>query len=142
MCATMGSRAEKLHVLSLIPGRVRLHFPCWPTSKVDQFEDRLSRVPGVQRVQANQLTGNFLIHFDPGIMGADQLLAEVQKEWDKLRPAPTSLLIPGEVRGQPAEGTTTSRWIRVGVRGLLGHTVVDSLWFGAGFLGSAFGLPL
>jgi hypothetical protein len=138
----MSSWAGKFHVLSLIPGRVRLHFPNWSTGGVDQIEDRLGRVPGVQSVEANRLTGNVLIHFDPRISDANKLLMDLQKEWDQLRPAVPSLPVPGEGRGQRAEGAPTSRWIRVGVGGLLGHAVVDSLWFGAGFLGSAVGLPL
>ena len=32
--------------------------------------------------------------------------------------------------------------MRVGVRGLLGHAAVDSVWFAAGFLGETLGLPL
>jgi hypothetical protein len=40
------------------------------------------------------------------------------------------------------DGPATSLWLRVGVRGLLGHALVDSLWFTAGFLGKALGLPL
>jgi hypothetical protein len=61
----MGPSAERLRVLSLTPGRMRLHLPGWTAGDADRVEARLDRVRGVESVQANPLTGNLLIRFDP-----------------------------------------------------------------------------
>jgi hypothetical protein len=146
----MPSSADQLRILSLLPGRVRLHLPGGTAKDGDRIEDRLGRVPGVNRAQVNRLTGNVLIHFDPRRTGVQRLRAELQQVLvgrgpvPQPPPAPLSPpTTPGDSR-RPAEGRGpgASRWVRAGVRGLLGHTVVDSLWFGAGWLGSALGLPL
>jgi hypothetical protein len=59
-------------------------------------------------------------------------------------PAPGAKAPARNGPGQAVEGRgpSTSPLIRVGVRGVLGHAAVDSLWFAAGFLGEAIGLPL
>jgi hypothetical protein len=140
----MVSSAESLRVLSLIPARVRLHLPGWTASDVGQIEARLYRVQGVESVQANPRTGNVLIRFDRWTTGEQRLLAELQEAWDGLLGAPRLKSAARDGTRHPVEGRrpSTSSLIRVGVRGLLGHAAVDSLWFGAGFLGSAIGLPL
>jgi hypothetical protein len=38
--------------------------------------------------------------------------------------------------------SSTTQFFKVGIRAILGHAVVDSFWFGAGFLGKSTGLPL
>ena len=139
----MVSSAERLRVLSLIPWRVRFHLPGWTAGDAAQVETRLVRVRGVRSVQANPLTGNVLIRFDPRKTDGKTLLAEFQEAWDGMlarrRRSPAGEGVRRSVQGQ---GPSASPWLRVGVRGLLGHAAVDSLWFGAGFLGEAFGLPL
>src|SRR5581483_9429692 len=68
------------------------------------------------------------------------LLAKLNKAVDEL--SNDEGCVPAdESRSDPPANAGRSL-LRVGVRGLLGHAVVDSLWFGAGFLGSALGLPL
>jgi hypothetical protein len=146
----MVSSAEHPHVLSLIPGRVRLHLSGWTGDNGEWIENRLRRVNGVEDVQANPLTRNALIRFDRRTTDEKTLLVELQEAWSGLLTAQLPVAVPGfeaparNDRSQTVEGRgpSTSRFIGVGVRGLLGHAVVDSLWFAAGFLGEAIGLPL
>ncbi len=124
----MSASADNFRVLSVIPGRLRLHLAGWTNGSAERIEDGFRRIDGVKSVQANPLTQNVLVHFDPLATDADTLLAKLDKAVDEV------------ASDQP---TNIGRsLLRVGVRGLLGHAVVDSLWFGAGFLGSAMGLPL
>jgi hypothetical protein len=123
----------RIRVLSLTPGRLRIHLSDWSGDGRERIESRLLRMPGVQVAQVNPLTGNVLIHFSPVATGVPSILAALQQ-------------LPGpEADGAGADqgrGPSASLWLRVGIRGLLGHAVVDSLWFGAGFLGQSVGLPL
>src|SRR5262249_9076855 len=131
-------------------GRLRLHLPSRTAEGVDRIEERLGRVQGVESVKANPLTGNVFIHFDPRTTGEKRSLKDLQNVLDELvaapapPPAPRSRTAPKDGSRQPVErrGRSTSPWIRVGMRGLLGHAVVDSVWFAAGFLGKSLGLPL
>jgi hypothetical protein len=126
-----GWQAEQPRVLSSIPGRLRVHLPNGNgVSSEQQIVARLRQMLGVEAVQANPLTGNVLIHFDANTTSTPALLAAVQQH-------SRSDLPPGENRG-----LSPRAWLRVGARGLLGHAVVDTLWFGAGFLGKRLGLPL
>jgi copper chaperone CopZ len=142
--SVMIAAADHLHVLSLIPGRMRLHLQGWTAEETGAVEASLQRVKGVQRVQANPLTGNVLIHFDRRVIDEYRLRASLQTAWvgrlDALPVKPTT----GDGSRRPVEGReeTHSSWVRVGVRGVLGHAAIDSLWFAAGFLGQSLGLPL
>jgi hypothetical protein len=139
------SNGAKLRVLSLTSGRVRLHFPGWTAGEAERIETELGRVRGVASVHANSLTGNVLIHFDRQTTEVNRLLGDLQEAWDRLVavPAPRSKLPPGNLHRPPeGRGRAAASLLRVGVRGFLGHAVVDSLWFAAGFLGRRFGLPL
>jgi hypothetical protein len=123
------STAESPRVLSLIPGRIRVHLPGWTGKDGERIEHRLRQLKGVESVWANGRTGNVLIRFDCRIADEKALLAALDGARD------------GLVAAQRREAAT-SPLLRVGVRGLLGHAAVDSLWFAAGFLGEAMGLPL
>jgi hypothetical protein len=115
-------------VLSQIPGRLRVHLPDWRDELAEQIEARLLEVPGVQAVRANPLTRNVLVEFDPDAATVPAILAALQ---------------PGGRSATPSHGLpSASAFFQVGMRGLLGHAVVDALWFGAGFLGQSSGLPL
>ena len=127
-------------VLSLVPGRMRLHLPGWKDGDAEWIENRLRQINGVERVQANPLTGNALVHFDQRMTDKDTLLAKLVEILDELPNDEQPTSADGASVSQPANDGRSL--LRVGVRGLLGHAVVDSLWFGAGFLGSAMGLPL
>ncbi len=136
----MSASAESFQVLSVIPGRLRLHLAGWRNGSAERIEDHLRRINGVKSVQANPLTRNVLMHFDLLATNADTLLAKLNKAVDEL--SNDEGCVPAdESRSDPPANAGRSL-LRVGVRGLLGHAVVDSLWFGAGFLGSAMGLPL
>jgi copper chaperone CopZ len=115
-------------VLSETPGRVRVHLPGWQGEPPNRIEARLRRMPGVKKIQANPLTGNVLVHFDPRATGTEAILAALPR-----RPEPGS---------QGGLWAAPSGLLRVGVRGVLGHAAVDALWFGAGFFGQSAGLPL
>src|SRR5271166_6674655 len=144
------SSAGRLHILSLIPGRVRLHLSGWTAGDVEWVETRLCQVNGVESVQANPLTGNVLIRFDRRTTGEKTLLVELEEAWEGLLAAQQRVAAPrSEPRTQDGtrhpvdgRGPSTSSLMRVGVRGLLGHAAVDSVWFAAGFLGETLGLPL
>jgi Heavy metal associated domain 2 len=69
-----------------LPGRIRVHLAGWPREGHCAVEARLRQVRGVHSVQANPLTGNVLIHFDPTATDERTLLAVVQT----LKPDSTS----------------------------------------------------
>lgn len=127
--------ADSPLVLSLVPGRMRLHLPEWTGEDVEWIEDHLLPIRGVRSVHANQLTGNILIHFDRSTTDEKSLRAALGEAWGELL---ASQRQSNDERSADAGRSS----LRIVVRGLLGHAVVDSLWFGAGILGSAMGLPL
>ncbi len=57
--------AEELRFVHAMPGRVRLHLPGRTSQGLRHAEVQLRQVPGVRSAQANPLTGNVLVHFDP-----------------------------------------------------------------------------
>jgi hypothetical protein len=123
---------------------VRLHLPGWVAGGVDPVEDRLRRIQGVESVQANRWTENVLIHFDRSVTDEHKLLADLREAWAGLNGAPRWTPAVRQHLRRPVERPSASppSWLRVGMRGLLGHAAVDSLWFAAGFLGESLGLPL
>ncbi len=125
---------NNLRILSQVPGRMRVHLLGWTQGDVKRIENRLRRVEGVKSVQANLLTGNVLIHFDHRSTDEKKILAELAQERTLF-----AARQDGPLFSPPALRPSL---LQVGVRGLLGHAIVDSLWFGAGFLGKAVGLPL
>jgi len=109
---------------------LRVHLPGWHDEQADWLKARLREVPGVKDVQANPLTANVLIRFDQRTTGTETILAALQPE-----------PVPQRPRSE-GQGHSVSPLLQVGIRGLLGHAVVDAAWFGAGFLGRSAGLPL
>jgi hypothetical protein len=137
----MGPSVESIRVLSVIPGRMRLHMPGWADGDRDELEARLRQAPGVEAVEANPLTGNVLIRFDPRTVGPKRLLAALQPPG----PGPQAILARAalnDVMTSPGRTSSASPLLQVAVRGVLGHAAMDALWFGAGFLGQSVGLPL
>ncbi|HEY7330324.1 MAG TPA: HAD-IC family P-type ATPase [Gemmataceae bacterium] len=65
----------KPHILSSIPGRIRIHLPHWLGNGQRRLEQRIRKLPGVRRVEANSLTGNVLIGFDPHATNENALVA-------------------------------------------------------------------
>ena len=66
--------ANEPRILHALPGRLRAHLPAWPAVGRPEVERRVRGVRGVLRVEANPLTGNVLIHFDPNRTNAPTLL--------------------------------------------------------------------
>src|SRR5436305_1420750 len=66
-------------VLHAIPGRFRAHLPGgspWPHR---HMERRLRQVPGVRKAEANPLTRNVLVHFDPRVTDHAAVLAALSE---------------------------------------------------------------
>lgn len=127
----MLSTANTPRILSQTPGRMRVHLAGWTEEELARIEPWLRQLPAVESVQANRLTGNVLIRFDPQRIETAALLAMLQQP-------PEPELVPQE---EP-ELVSSSTLLKVGMRGVLGHAMVDALWFGAGYLGKRMGLPL
>ncbi len=115
-------RKEQPRVLSQTPSRVRIHLPGVPP---ERSEADLGRVSGVASVQGNALTSNVLIHFDPRATSVAAILARAEALTAEVPPA------------APSDG----RLLRAGVRGVLGHALVDSVLYAIVFA-EPFGLPL
>ena len=68
---------EEPRLVHALPGRMHVHLAGWLREGPCAVEARLRQVPGVLSVQANPLTGNVLIHFDPAVTNERTLLALV-----------------------------------------------------------------
>ncbi len=112
MSAAMVEAPRLVHTL---PGRVRVHVPGWSGRGQRDLEARLRRTPGVRGAEANPLTGNILIRFDPATTDARALLAAV-------RPLAPELAGPPEDEPTPppalAERHGALTRARIAVRGL------------------------
>ena len=80
-----GAVGQEPRTLSAVPGRVRLNLPAWSGRGYHELERHLRQIPGVRRAEANPLTQNVLIYFDPqttnpqalrSALGSAQNLAE------------------------------------------------------------------
>ena len=69
---------EEPHFVHTLPGRMRVHVPTWTGRGQRAIEARLRQAPGVHSVQANPLTSNVLIGFDPAVTDAQTILAVVR----------------------------------------------------------------
>ncbi len=69
--------AEEPRVLHTVPGRIRIHIPEWEGQGKRDIEAQVRQLPGVQRVQANRLTGNMLIFFDSGVTNEHTILEKI-----------------------------------------------------------------
>src|SRR5262245_28000139 len=69
-------------------GRLRVHLPHWSGARVEDLVDALRRLPGVTHVEANPLTGNALLLFEPRQTSAQALLDALPA----LRLEPASLM--------------------------------------------------
>ncbi|MBW3629841.1 MAG: HAD-IC family P-type ATPase, partial [Gemmatimonadetes bacterium] len=75
MSAAAAVEARPIHSTT---GRLRVHLPGWSGALPQGLEARLLAEHGVRRVQANALTGNVLVHFDPGSTDEERVLAAVR----------------------------------------------------------------
>ncbi len=107
------AEAEPL-VVSAVPGRLRLHLEDWTGVGQRQLEARLRSLPGVERAQANPLTRNVLLTYDPHQTDQEAIVAAV-------RALP---LAYGELHEEPAPPPATRERrgntvrARIAVRGL------------------------
>jgi hypothetical protein len=116
---------------------MRLHLPDWQARGADQIEDCLGRLPGVRSVRANALTGNALIRFDPQATTGPDLLTAIGRL--EAGPSHSGGESNGVAKGMPAG--SGNRYLWAGLRGLLGHALVDTVYYTVTFT-QPFGLPL
>src|SRR5438067_2547768 len=113
-------RAQQVQILSRTPGRVRVHLRGWKGDRPEQLTARLGGVPGVLGVEANPLTGNVLIRFDPRATSEEVVLAAL--DWSGPEGGPS----PRRAEGDRARSRTL---LKAGVRGVVGHAFVDALFY-------------
>src|SRR5260370_42508074 len=73
-----GVATEESCVLHAVAGRVRVHMPGWSGQGKRQIEMQLHQVQAARRIQANPVTGNILILFDPATISEQAILHSVQ----------------------------------------------------------------
>lgn len=121
----------KPSILHLLPGRVRIRVPSWYGNAKGEIETRLRQAKGVRKLQANTLTKNILIHFDPLITDEQRILEyinalEIDDINAKQEEAPASF--PDTIVSRQGKGLRA----RIAVRGmeqdpLLARRVVEHL---------------
>lgn len=77
MSAASTSMAEP-RLLHALAGRARIHVPAWSGAPAAALDAQLRRLPGVRSAQANPLTGNVLVRFDPAAATAQTILEAVR----------------------------------------------------------------
>jgi calcium-translocating P-type ATPase len=70
--------ADEPRLIHSIPGRIRVQLPGWSGQARQQLEARLRQTLGVQRAQANPLTSNALIQFDPAVTDPQAILRVIR----------------------------------------------------------------
>ncbi len=105
----------KPHILSSIPGRIRIHLPNWSGHGQRSLEQRVRKLPGVRRVEANSLTGNILVGFDQQTTTEGAILSALnQADWETNGYAEDKPLPP--VIHEGVSGSL--HYARIAVRGL------------------------
>jgi calcium-translocating P-type ATPase len=117
------------YLLHAIPGRIRVHLPAWSGGGRLQVEQHIRHLPGVRRVEANPLTGNILIGFDPSGTDAKSLLAALGTADYASAQLPEDKPLPPVVQ---ENGPGAIKQARIAVRGLdrdpgVARTVVERL---------------
>lgn len=121
--------AAEPRILHSLPGRMRVHVSGWKGQEKRRVETQLRGVMGIQRVQANTLTGNMLIYFDPAVTNEQAILAAVGILDVDMTAEPAQELPPPPVISERRGRTMRAR---IAVRGLdrdphLTKRVVDHL---------------
>ncbi len=128
--------AQAPRLLHTLPGRMRLHIPGWTRRTQDALERRLRQLHGVRSIQANAVTGNVLILFDPAVIDQQAILAAIWPP-EPARPIAQEIqTAPASMRAAhppaiPEQQRPTKR-IRIAVKGLernphLARHVVEQL---------------
>jgi cation-transporting ATPase I len=107
---------EAPRVLHTIPGRVRIHIPVWSGGGRQHIETRLRQLPGISNVQANALTGNILVTFDPTTLNEQTIFNAVcSLDFADLNGQPQKEVSPPPVHREKQGNTVRTR---IAVRGL------------------------
>jgi len=77
-------------------GRLRVHFPRWPVRRVGDLTAHLSGLGGVRRVEANLVTRNILMVYEPRQISAQALLGALPELAQAANNAPP--VVPAEQR--------------------------------------------
>jgi cation-transporting ATPase I len=102
-------------LLHAVTGRVRVHVPGWSGQGKRLLETQVYRLQGIQRVQANPITGNVLVTFDPAILSRQVVLRAFQAlDLASLNDQPVQATLPPVARDR--RGKTVRA--RIAVRGL------------------------
>jgi hypothetical protein len=94
--------AAEARIVHVIPGRVRIHLGGWSRNDKGLIEARLRSLAGVRSAQADPLTGNVLMHFDPQLTNEYTLLAALQPP-PAPAPAPSADVLPFPQSPQPGQ---------------------------------------
>jgi cation transport ATPase len=103
-------------IIHALPGRIRVHLPAWTGHGRYQVEHQVRQVPGVCRVEANRMTRNVLIGFDPGKVNQRNLLAALHKAVADTAGLPEEERPPPPVLDEREQGSIHRA--RIAVRGL------------------------
>ncbi len=112
--------ADEARLVHALPGRVRVHCPgisgCDPRS----VETDLRGLSGVHEAQANPITENVLVHFNPHLIDADAIVAAVRRLVQSVRYEDIQTSPMAHARGPRviASGRGTTKRARIAVRGL------------------------
>ena len=109
-----GPATAEPRTISAIPGRARVHLPAWSGRGQYQLEKRVRQVPGVRRAEANALTGNILVFFDPQTTDPNALHAALDAAQRETAAAPEEPPPPPVIE----EENGRFRRARIAVRGL------------------------
>ncbi|CAA9418582.1 MAG: hypothetical protein AVDCRST_MAG03-2379 [uncultured Rubrobacteraceae bacterium] len=111
---------EGVSLVHATPGRVRVRLPGWSGRGQRGLEARLRRIRGVLGAQANPLTGNVLIRFDPAATDEGAILASVEELEPEIRGLPEDgpEPPPAQHERRVREGRGSIGRARIAVRGL------------------------
>jgi len=116
-------------VLSLLPGRARVHLPAWSGARPDTLESHLRRL-GFLEAQANPLTGNILVRFDSRKLPVDRLLFALSAFHATWCTADSAEQLPEASSASVSRSASGKSVVaRAFVGGTLGHAVVDTLFY-------------
>jgi cation transport ATPase len=71
---TTAAILEEPRIVHSLGGRVRVYLPAWNTGAEGWVEHKVRSLPGVRKVNANRLTRNVLVHFDPCVTDQEGIL--------------------------------------------------------------------
>jgi cation transport ATPase len=117
-------------VLSLLPGRARVHLPAWSGNSPDDVESYLRRMDGLREARANPRTGNILVRFDPQELSADRVLSELSALQAAWCAADSPEQLPEACSASAAQTVSgKSAVARALVGGTLGHAALDTVFY-------------